>query len=149
MELTRTIEYIYPNLEFHIDYIVRDDNQWEWPYILWYNKEITQPTQAELETAWLEVEKIQKLEEINNSFNEKIKDFNSKYPIEEQKRFSDKLAKAEKVIAWWEDVYITGKATLLWVTPLQFSLIIKHKANIFEEFYLNAENERDLLINNL
>jgi len=35
---------------------VRDDSQWEWPYILWYNTEVEEPTQEELDDAWIIVE---------------------------------------------------------------------------------------------
>lgn len=58
MEIYLCIKYIHPTLT-NDDFLVLDDNQWKWPYIKWYNTEIIQPTQEELETAWVEVEKIQ------------------------------------------------------------------------------------------
>ncbi len=77
MEKTLAIKYIHPTLEFWIDFEVRDDSQWEWPYIIWYNQEITEPTQEELESAWIlcekEIEvtqKIQRMEEINKELLE-------------------------------------------------------------------------------
>lgn len=94
-------------------------------------------------------EKQDKINIINNSFNQKIQAFNSSYPIEEQKRFADKLRKAEKVIDWWTDNYITKKAEHFNITPLVFAEWIINKANLFEEFYLESENERDDLIDNL
>jgi len=70
MDLLNTIKYIYPNFLDLEDYMVVDN--WNWPEIQWYNTEITQPTQAELETAWAEVQiemeiksKMKRLDEIN------------------------------------------------------------------------------------
>lgn len=63
MDITKSIEYLHPTLVFWKDYIVSDDNQWEWPYIVWHNKSIKQPTQAELETAWVEVQALQQAEQ--------------------------------------------------------------------------------------
>ena len=54
MDIYLTIKHIYPDLTDN-DFMVLDDNQWKWPYIKWYNTEILQPTQAELEVAWLEI----------------------------------------------------------------------------------------------
>lgn len=84
-----------------------------------------------------------KIDLINQEFNNKIFSYNSKYPIEEQKRFSDKLQKAEKVIAWGTDPYIKAKALKLKITPLEFAKLIKVKADEFEAFYLKTENDRD------
>ena len=151
MEITLAIKYIYPDLEFWTDFEVLDDNQWEWPYIKWYNKDIIQPTQEELLSAWVEVEKIQKKEEIIKSFNTKVKEYNSAYPIEEQKLFAQKISKAEKVLAWWDDVYISAIANAKWVTPIDIATYIKAKSDAFEIFYAEAEIERDTeiyLLNN-
>ena len=90
-----------------------------------------------------------KINKINQDFNKKISNYNSKYPIEEQKRFADKLIKAEKVIAWWTDKYISKKSKSLWITTLQFAEVIKSKADLFEDFYTTAEIERDTLLGNL
>ncbi len=56
MEIALAIQNIYPTLIRWTDYEVMDDNQWEWDYIKWLNPEIPQPTQEELETAWVTVE---------------------------------------------------------------------------------------------
>ena len=50
MEISLAVKYIHPTLEFYKDYIVKDDGQWE--YLEWNTTEYTQPTQAELQTAW-------------------------------------------------------------------------------------------------
>lgn len=62
MEITLAIRYIHPTLNNN-DFMVMDDNNGKWPYIKWYNKEIKQPTQAELTTAWDQVLLIQKATE--------------------------------------------------------------------------------------
>jgi len=72
MEIALAIGYIYPDLIRWTDYEVLDDNQWEWPYIKWFNKTIKQPTQAELETAWVEVVLLQEAEESKKAKKEAI-----------------------------------------------------------------------------
>jgi len=62
MEISLAIKYIYPNIIRETDFNVLDDNQWDWPYIKWYNTSFKQPTQAELETAWVEVQALQQAE---------------------------------------------------------------------------------------
>lgn len=148
MEIYLAIKHIYPTLTDK-DFNVMDNNQWEWPYIKWYNKEILQPTQAELETAWVEVEKIQKTKEIINSFNKKISAFNSQYPIEEVKKFESKRNLANDVLAWWSSIYITKRALSLWITDIEYATLIKSKADLEENFIADAEIERDVLISNL
>ena len=59
MNITLAIKKIYPELIFNTDFNVTD--KWNWPILTWNNIEIPQPTQAELETAWIEVEKEQNL----------------------------------------------------------------------------------------
>ena len=73
MEYTLAIRHIHPTLEFGKDYEVIDYSDWNWPQIKWYNKTIPQPTQAELDTAWIvvqqeeqaQLDKKQKSERIN------------------------------------------------------------------------------------
>ena len=55
MELSLAIKHIYPSLT-DVDFLVQDDGNW--PYIKWYNTEIPQPTQAELENVWAELQVI-------------------------------------------------------------------------------------------
>jgi len=64
MNITQSIQYIYHTLEFWKDFIVEDNSDWKWPYIEWYNKKITQPTQAELKKAWKQILAIQKAEQL-------------------------------------------------------------------------------------
>lgn len=71
MEIYLAIKQIYPELTDN-DFMVLDDNQWEWPYIKWYNTEIPQPTQSELETAWLEFVKLQEQEQLKKQKAEEI-----------------------------------------------------------------------------
>jgi len=54
MEILKCIKYIHPTLKLWSDYDYTDLNDWEWARLVWHNIEITQPTQAELETAWAE-----------------------------------------------------------------------------------------------
>lgn len=86
---------------------------------------------------------------INKEFDKKIQSYNSKYAEEEQKRFSDKLIKAEKVVNWWSDDYITAIAKNLGISATDFANIIIVKAKEFETFYIQSEIERDTAISNL
>ena len=70
MKTYKSISYKYPELNIWIDYSIIDN--WDWPHIEWYNKEIAQPTQAELESAWVGcekemaiTEKVKRMDEIN------------------------------------------------------------------------------------
>ncbi len=69
MWVTESILYIYPNLTME-DFEVFDDGKW--PYIKWHNKEIEQPTQEEIEIAWIEVQKLQQAEMIKKEKAEQI-----------------------------------------------------------------------------
>lgn len=53
MEIIPTIKYIYPTLEFWVDYMADD-----WIITSWFNTEITQPTQTELETACVSLQSL-------------------------------------------------------------------------------------------
>ena len=57
MNIALSVLYIHPSLIPEKDFTVIDN--WSWPELTWLNKTIPQPTQAELESAWLEVEKLQ------------------------------------------------------------------------------------------
>jgi len=81
MNISQSILQIYPALEFWIDFIVIDNSDWKWPQLEWYNTEITQPTQAELETAFMELEIIQNKET-------KIKEFKQIEAEAREKRLS-------------------------------------------------------------
>ena len=78
MNYIESILYINPTLELFSDFDVWDDGTWI--KISWYNTEITQPTQAELETAWAELQPIQQEEErqanIRKQISETLIDFN-------------------------------------------------------------------------
>lgn len=50
MELGATLSYLYPNLTNGEDYFVL--NKGEGPYIASWNADMSQPTEAELQTAW-------------------------------------------------------------------------------------------------
>ena len=72
MELSLVIKYLHPTLEFYKDYIVIDD--WQWPILTWITTEFTEPTQAELDSAWVIVQEITeikvrvaRMEEINKA----------------------------------------------------------------------------------
>jgi len=70
MDITLTVAYIYPELFFWKDFIVEDN--WNWPELKWNHPTIPQPTQAELETAWAEVQAIQQAEAIRQAKSEQI-----------------------------------------------------------------------------
>lgn len=50
MNINKSINYLYPNLEFWVDYTV--ENRWEGDYLIWMTKEYIEPTQSELEQAY-------------------------------------------------------------------------------------------------
>jgi len=63
MDIVKSIEHLHPTLVFWDDFIVSNDSQW-WPDLIeWITTEYTQPTQAELDTAWAELEIIQQAEQ--------------------------------------------------------------------------------------
>jgi len=136
------------NKDIFIDFNLSNEdrfliNKWvkfsvnNWKIILWYKIKI------------LENIKQNKIIEINNDFNKKISDFNSKYPTEEIKRFSDKLKKAENIISWKKSKYISKLAKVRNITALEMAEKIKEKANLFDDFYIEAENEKYILISKL
>ena len=59
MNKVLAIKNLYPNLT---DKDFMGFDRWNWIEIDWYNTEIPQPTQEELELAWIEVEKLQQAE---------------------------------------------------------------------------------------
>jgi len=147
MNKAQSILYIYDDLINWKDFEVFQN--WEEQLIKWHNKEIKQPSQAELETAWIEVEKEIKTKEINTAFQSKIDNYLSKYPQAEIDRFTWKKIESQKVIDWGESYYITKKAEALWITALQYATAVHTKAETYEEFYIECENERDLALNSL
>ena len=70
MDYIKIIKHIYPALVFWKDFLIQWDL--ENPDITRYNTTIPQPTQAELETAWVEVEAIQQAEAIRQAKSEQI-----------------------------------------------------------------------------
>ena len=113
----------------------------------WCNYEIIDDKLIISETAeYLENIKQEKIAQINNDFEKKINDYNSKYTKTEQERFSDKSLKANIVKEWWNDPYITAKAKSLWISAEQYATLIIQKAEAFEVFYTEAEIERDQAI---
>jgi len=83
---------------------------------------------------------------IKHKFDEKIKDYNSKYSVEDQLRFSDKRMCAEITIHWGDDLYIKLMAESKWVTELQYAQYIMSKVNEFKEFYATEEIARNTAI---
>lgn len=70
MDITQSILYIHPTFKFWVEFKVINDWQWNWDIITWITTDHTQPTQAELDAAWVEVEKKQRLSEIGNRMRE-------------------------------------------------------------------------------
>ena len=70
MNITQSILYIFPTLEFWIDFIVEDN--WDWATLTWLNKNISQPTQAELEAAWAEVVALEEAKQLKKQKSENI-----------------------------------------------------------------------------
>jgi len=93
MEIALAIKYIHPTLEFWIDYKVED--HWNWPVLTWYNTETLQPTQPELEIAWVEVEALQEAEQTKKDKRTAILEVAS---IPDQ---LNKLAETLEILAEW------------------------------------------------
>lgn len=55
MDITLTILYLHPTLTDD-DFMVLNDNQWGWDYINWITEDPTEPTQQELDDAWVIVQ---------------------------------------------------------------------------------------------
>jgi len=72
MEYIPAIRHIHPTLEFGKDYEVIDNSDWKWPQIKWYNTTIPQPTQAELDTAWIAVQQQEQIELLKKQKSEQI-----------------------------------------------------------------------------
>lgn len=72
MDINKSIKKIYPELEFDKDFIVFDNSDGKGQQIKWLNKKVKQPTKAELEKAWIEVEKEIKAEQIDKETRETI-----------------------------------------------------------------------------
>ena len=53
MNITLSVLRLYPQLMFWVDFIVEDT--WNWAEFKWYNKDIKQPTEQELQLAWNEI----------------------------------------------------------------------------------------------
>ena len=124
--------------ETELELIFKKYDYIDWKLIKW-NKAI------ELEEKIIQ----EKISEINQEFNQKIKDYNSKYPDEEQKMFAEKIRKAENILSWLSDLYIEKKAESLWISAIKYAELIKQKASLFEEFYIECEIERDLKISQI
>jgi len=137
MELTLAIKYIYPILTDE-DFSVLDDNQWEWPYIVWLNEKIEQPTQVEMETAWIEVLKIQEKEIIEKEFQETIKTFTEWYSQAEIDTWVTKVDEAKNVLNW-EVSDLLNALLIEWENIEDFSVNILQKAAEYSNIYLTAE----------
>jgi len=72
MKLLDTMQRGFIEYVQWIDYEVVDNSDGKWPVLVWYNKELNQPTQEELRSAWVEVEKKLKLEELKKQKSEEI-----------------------------------------------------------------------------
>ena len=102
--------------------------------------------------AWKVVSKVQeKIQFINNEFDDKINDLLEKYPLFERQQFTAKTILAKEVKAGRSSIYITKRVEFfksIWVdiTEEQFADKILAKANPWEWVYADLENERDLKI---
>lgn len=67
MDLCATILHLYPNAKPFNDFILRDDSDGRGAYINGWNLSTPQPTEEELQTAWIEVLKGQKIAELKNA----------------------------------------------------------------------------------
>ena len=72
MNISQSIKKIYPELEFDKDFIVFYNSDGKGQQIKWLNKKVKQPTKAQLEKAWVEVEKEIKAEKIDKETRETI-----------------------------------------------------------------------------
>lgn len=72
MNISQSINKIYPELEFDKDFIVFDNSDGKGQQIKWLNKEVKQPTKTQLEKAWIKVEKELKVKEVSLKTGENI-----------------------------------------------------------------------------
>ena len=72
MNISQSIQKIHPTLQFDKDFIVFNNSDDKGQQLKWLNKTIKQPTKAELETAWVEIEKEEKKQEIDQETSKKI-----------------------------------------------------------------------------
>jgi len=54
MNISQSIQLLHPTLEFGLDYIVEDHGKGQ--VLTWFNKDISKPTQEELEQAWVDLQ---------------------------------------------------------------------------------------------
>lgn len=118
--------------------------------IEWLSDE-PQPTQAELETAWIEVNKIQQKEKIVADFENKIATFDKQnwYSQTDIQAFPFKKMWADEIIKGNTSDNITRIAWSKLISAIDYANIIITKFNERETFYTDTEIERDSLLNNL
>ena len=69
MDKTLTLQKMYPQMTYK-DYVVEDN--WSWPVLRWFNKDVEEPTLQEMQNVWnimeqekaVELEKLEKKEAI-------------------------------------------------------------------------------------
>lgn len=141
------VNYIDPSIECY--------DIWEGIVFTW-DKEISI---EEIESKRKEVEKFyekeQKLTQIKDEFDFKMTDYLSQYKISHWNYnfvesyndmvvfYPEKRKKAETVLNWWEDEYISKKAQSLWITNLQCAQMIIKRTNEFETKYTELEAWKD------
>ena len=71
MDITTTILYLHPTLIFWVDFKVTNDGIWGGDIITWITETPTQPTQQELDAAWITYSAEQTKQSDINAFKEK------------------------------------------------------------------------------
>ena len=124
MDIVLTIEYLCPALEWGTDYKVTNDGQWNWDVIEWYNTQVTEPTQPELDAWWIAYQAVQ-------TKQDDIKAFCDAYGLVEN--ISHKLANCnENINKQW--------------CPQDHKALIQMQIDDFETQLEAAETARDTLL---
>ena len=145
----------------YIDSSIECYDIWEGVVFTW-GKEISI---EEIESKRTEAEKFyekeQKLSQIKQEFDFKVSDYLSKYRISYWNYnfvesyndmlifYPEKRKKAEIVLNWWEDEYISTKAKNLWITNKECAQIIFNRTQEFESKYNELESWKDREIKKL
>lgn len=135
-------------LKINSDFIeTRDYNIDSW-ILEWISENYIEPTQEELEIAWVEVDKQNKIDQYNKEFDDAIEEYeniilfdNKKTPKHKKKKMQYISKLAQDVLNWWNSVYIQARAENKWIQKEEFAQYIKDKTDAFEQFYADKEIE--------
>ena len=92
----------------------------------------------EINPAFIELEKEQQIEEINQEFQDKISSFTKWYSQQEIDTWKQKVEEAKIVLAWWTSELLEW-LLIEWENVINFATIILTKAQAYSKIYIDAE----------